>query len=99
MKAVVVGGGVGGLCASIRLAASGHHVTLLERNPVVGGKLAALSEGGYTFDLGPTLLTMPHLYDEVPAAGRHVAGRSGRDRPARSTVPVSVAERLDARRA
>lgn len=65
MKAVVIGGGVGGLCAAIRLRAAGHDVTLVERNPIVGGKLAALTEAGYTFDLGPTLLTLPHLYDDV----------------------------------
>ena len=73
MKAVVVGGGAGGLCTAIRLRAAGHDVTLLERNPVVGGKLAALREAGYTFDLGPTLFTMPHLYDEVfRLAGRMI---------------------------
>jgi len=65
MRAVVVGAGAGGLCVAIRLAVAGHDVTVLERNPVVGGKLAALREGGYTFDLGPTLLTLPQLYDEV----------------------------------
>jgi phytoene desaturase len=65
MKAIVVGAGVGGLCAAIRLRAAGHDVTVFERNPSAGGKLTALVEGGYTFDLGPTLFTMPHLYDEV----------------------------------
>jgi phytoene desaturase len=65
MKAIVVGAGVGGLCAAIRLRAAGHDVTVFERNVVAGGKLAALAEGGYTFDLGPTLFTMPHLFDEV----------------------------------
>jgi phytoene desaturase len=65
MRAIVVGAGVGGLCTAIRLRAAGHDVTVLERNPIAGGKLAALVEGGYTFDLGPTLFTMPHLYDEV----------------------------------
>lgn len=65
MQVVVVGAGVGGLCAAIRLRAAGHDVTVFERNPVVGGKLAALRKGGYTFDLGPTLFTMPHLFDDV----------------------------------
>lgn len=65
MRAIVIGAGIGGLCAAIRLAASGHDVSVLERNPTVGGKLATLEEGGYTFDLGPTLLTLPHVFDEV----------------------------------
>jgi phytoene desaturase len=65
VRAIVVGAGVGGLAASIRLAAAGHDVTVLERNPMVGGKLATLQEAGYTFDLGPTLLTLPQVFDEL----------------------------------
>lgn len=65
MKAIVVGSGMGGLAVSIRLAAAGHDVTVLERNPIVGGKLATLNEQGFCFELGPTLLTMPHLYDDL----------------------------------
>lgn len=74
MRAVVVGSGIGGLSASIRLAAAGHDVVVLERNPVAGGKVAELMEAGYHFDLGPTLLTLPHLFDEVLAlAGTSLA--------------------------
>jgi phytoene desaturase len=62
---VVVGGGVGGLAASIRLRVAGHPVTLLERNAVVGGKLATFERDGFTFDIGPSLLTLPHVFDEV----------------------------------
>jgi phytoene desaturase len=62
---VVVGGGVGGLTAAIRLGVAGHAVTLLERNDDVGGKLASEHEGGFAFDVGPSLLTLPHLFDEV----------------------------------
>ncbi len=62
---VIVGGGVGGLTAAIRLRALGHQVTIFERNDVVGGKLATYVRDGYTFDIGPSLVTLPHLFDEV----------------------------------
>lgn len=65
MKVIVIGAGVGGLASAIRLAAAGHQVEVLERNPIIGGKLATLEEGGYSFELGPTVLTMPHLFDEL----------------------------------
>lgn len=61
----IVGGGVGGLTAAIRLATAGHEVTIYERNGVVGGKLAKFQRDGYSFDLGPSLLTLPHVFDEV----------------------------------
>ncbi len=65
LRVVVVGGGMGGLAVAIRLRAAGHEVTLLERNRVVGGKLADLTDGGFTFDLGPSLVTLPQVLDEV----------------------------------
>ena len=64
-RAVVVGAGVGGLAAAIRLRALGHRVTMFERNDVVGGKLAAYVRDGYTFDIGPSLVTLPHVFDDV----------------------------------
>lgn len=65
MRVVVIGAGVGGLSASIRLAAAGHDVVVLERHDVVGGKLATLEVHGYQFDVGPSLLTLPHVFDEL----------------------------------
>jgi phytoene desaturase len=64
-RVVVVGGGVGGLAVAIRLRAAGSEVTVLERNEVVGGKLAELAVDGYTFDIGPSLVTLPHVFDEL----------------------------------
>ena len=61
----VVGGGVGGLTAAIRLRALGHDVTVFERSDVVGGKLATFRSDGYTFDIGPSLVTLPHVFDDV----------------------------------
>ena len=64
-RIVIVGGGIGGLTAAIRLRAAGHHVTIFERNEVTGGKLATYQRDGYTFDIGPSLVTLPHLFDDV----------------------------------
>jgi phytoene desaturase len=64
-RVVVVGGGVGGLCAAIRLAAAGHRVTLCERRAELGGKLAVLHRDGFTYDIGPSLVTLPHVFDEL----------------------------------
>jgi phytoene desaturase len=62
---VVIGGGVGGLAAAIRLGAAGHPVTLLERNGNLGGKLAVRDRDGFHFDVGPSLLTLPELFDSL----------------------------------
>jgi phytoene desaturase len=64
-EVVIVGGGVGGLAAAIRLGAAGHHVTLLERNANLGGKLAERERDGFHFDVGPTSLTMPELFESL----------------------------------
>lgn len=64
-RLVVVGAGVGGLAVSLRLARLGFSVTLLEKNERVGGKLNIWQEKGYTFDTGPTLLTMPFVLEDL----------------------------------
>lgn len=67
---VVVGGGVGGLCAAILLGAKGRRVTLLERASQLGGKAGTQEVDGVTFDTGPSVLTLPQVFDEVlKAAG------------------------------
>ena len=63
------------MAAAIRLAAAGHGVTLIERNPVLGGKLASRTVDGFTFDTGPSLLTLPEVFDDLLAvAGTSLAG-------------------------
>lgn len=64
-NAVVIGSGVAGLAASIRLAAKGHAVQVFESAATPGGKLAEFSEGGYRFDMGPSLFTRPDLVEEL----------------------------------
>jgi len=64
-EVVVVGGGVGGLAAALRLRAAGHAVRVLERRPVLGGKLDVRVHDGFTFDTGPSLLTLPEVIDDL----------------------------------
>lgn len=58
----VIGAGLGGLAAAISLAQEGYAVTIHEKNAQIGGKLNVLQEQGYSFDLGPSILTLPHLF-------------------------------------
>ncbi len=62
---VVIGAGLGGLSAAISLASEGFSVDLIEKNDKVGGKLNIMNKEGFTFDLGPSILTMPHIFDAL----------------------------------
>jgi phytoene desaturase len=69
-RVVVIGAGLGGLAAACRLAGAGHAVTVLERAAGPGGRAGRLQLGEYTFDTGPTVLTMSGLLaDTFAAAG------------------------------
>jgi phytoene desaturase len=78
-RAIVIGAGVGGLSAAIRLAIAGVRVTLLEKNERVGGKLnlrqiphpSRPSERPFAFDTGPSLLTMPEVFEDLFRAAGH----------------------------
>ncbi|MCY2953558.1 MAG: NAD(P)-binding protein [Planctomycetota bacterium] len=59
---LVIGAGLGGLAAAISLAQEGYAVTIHEKNVKIGGKLNVLKERGYSFDLGPSILTLPHIF-------------------------------------
>jgi phytoene desaturase len=58
---VIVGAGLGGLSAALRLAGAGRRVTVLEREFIPGGRAGRLDIEGYRFDTGPTVLTLPDL--------------------------------------
>lgn len=71
---VVIGAGLGGLAAAIRLLCRGYRVTVLEANHQPGGRAAVFVRDGFTFDAGPTVVTAPYLLDELFAlAGERFA--------------------------
>lgn len=64
-RVVVIGAGLGGLSAAIALASEGFVVELVEKNDKVGGKLNIMTKDGFTFDLGPSILTMPQVFEAL----------------------------------
>lgn len=63
--AIVIGTGFGGLAAAVRLVALGYGVTILEAGDQAGGRARVFQKDGFTFDAGPTVVTAPHLFDEL----------------------------------
>jgi phytoene desaturase len=57
--AIVIGAGLGGLAAAMRLGAKGYRVTVIDRLDRPGGRGAAITQDGHRFDLGPTIVTVP----------------------------------------
>jgi phytoene desaturase len=64
-KAVVVGGGFGGIAAAIRMKAKGYDVTLIDRCERLGGRAQVFERDGFRFDAGPTVITAPFLFEEL----------------------------------
>lgn len=72
--ALVIGSGFGGLAAAVRMCAKGWRVQLLEKLNGPGGRARVMHVGGHTFDAGPTIVTVPHLLEELWAlAGRKLS--------------------------
>jgi diapolycopene oxygenase len=70
-KVAVIGAGLGGISAAVSLAIEGFDVEVFEKNDKIGGKLNYLEKEGYSFDLGPSIIILPHLF-------RRLFERSGR---------------------
>jgi phytoene desaturase len=64
-KVIIVGAGIGGLVSAIKLKHHGYDVTVIEKNERIGGKINQIKKDGFTFDMGPTIVMMPEMYDEV----------------------------------
>lgn len=65
LKIAVIGAGMGGLCAAIRLALAGQSVTLIEAQAGPGGKMRTLPSVAGPVDAGPTVLTLRHVFDDI----------------------------------
>ncbi|MET3682791.1 phytoene desaturase [Alkalibacillus flavidus] len=73
-KAIIIGAGLGGLANAIVLASNGYDVEVIEQNSEAGGKLQQRHAAGYHFDLGPSTITMTHMFSEVFAlSGRDIS--------------------------
>lgn len=64
-RAVVVGAGLGGLSAAMRLGAKGYAVTVVDRLDKVGGRGSSITKDGHRFDLGPTIVTVPQVFESL----------------------------------
>jgi len=72
-QVIIVGAGIGGLSAAIRLAAAGRRVTVLEQDAQVGGKMSQVTQDGFRWDTGPSVITMRPVLEELfAAAGRRL---------------------------
>lgn len=70
-RAAVIGSGFGGLAVAIRLQAAGFATTIFEARDLPGGRAYVYRDGDYIFDAGPTVITAPHVLEELfAAAGR-----------------------------
>lgn len=64
-RLIVVGAGLGGLSVALRAVSAGWNVQIFERSSSPGGKMNRLQADGFTFDTGPSLLTLPHIFQEL----------------------------------
>jgi 1-hydroxycarotenoid 3,4-desaturase len=65
---IVIGSGVGGLCSAVLLGARGFRVLVVEKADTIGGKAGTVQIDGVEVDTGPSVLTLPHVFDEIFAA-------------------------------
>jgi len=63
-SAIIVGAGLGGLTAALRLSKKGYKVTIIEKNNTAGGRLNIISKDGFRFDVGPTFFSMSYIFHE-----------------------------------
>ncbi len=86
-QAIIIGSGIGGLSLGIRLQSLGFDTTIFEKLDAPGGRAYVRRAEGFTFDMGPTVLTVPHLIEELFSLERDAAALAGPDFPAEIMDP------------
>ena len=64
-KAIIIGSGFGGLSLGLRLQSLGFDTTIVEKLDGPGGRAYVKKVNGFTFDMGPTVITVPHFIEEL----------------------------------
>jgi phytoene desaturase len=80
-KAIIIGSGIGGLALGIRLQSLGFDTTIVEKLDGPGGRAYVCKAQGFTFDMGPTVITVPHFIEELFALERGKPNLDGPDFP------------------
>ncbi len=65
LPVLIIGAGIGGLCAAAWLGAAGVPSLVLERQPRPGGKLRTVECGGLAIDAGPTVFTARPVFEAL----------------------------------
>ena len=84
MKAIIIGSGIGGLGAAVRLRLQGYEVEVFEKASGPGGKLREIRSEGFRWDAGPSLFTMPQFVEEL----FELAGKKAEDHFQFTQLPV-----------
>jgi phytoene desaturase len=72
-QAIIIGSGIGGLALGIRLQSLGFDTTIFEKLDAPGGRAYVRREAGFVFDMGPTVITVPHFIEELFSLDRNCA--------------------------
>ncbi|MEL6850158.1 MAG: FAD-dependent oxidoreductase, partial [Bacteroidota bacterium] len=81
---IIIGAGIGGLAAAIRLQAQGHQVSVYEAGTKPGGKLNQFFQDGFRFDAGPSLFTLPEQVEELFS----LAGKNAQEEFPYESLPI-----------
>jgi diapolycopene oxygenase len=73
-RVLIIGAGLGGLSAAVTLAQAGYKVEIFEKNDKIGGKLNRLQKNEFSFDLGPSIFTLPHIFEPLFKNGNKSMG-------------------------